>query len=42
MGDLDSVYIYFKNDVQGFALRNVVTIRDYLEKGRQKRISGSN
>ena len=33
--DLDSVYIYFNNDVEGFALRNAVTIRDYLEKGRQ-------
>jgi uncharacterized protein YecE (DUF72 family) len=33
--DLDSVYIYFNNDVEGFALRNAVTIRDYLEKGGQ-------
>jgi uncharacterized protein YecE (DUF72 family) len=28
--NLDSVYIYFNNDVAGFALRNAVTIRDYL------------
>jgi len=33
--NLDTVYIYFNNDVQGFALRNAVTIRDYLEKVRQ-------
>jgi len=31
----DSVYIYFNNDVQGFALRNAETIRDYLEKRRR-------
>jgi len=33
--NLDSVYIYFNNDVEGFAVKNAVTIRDYLEKGRQ-------
>jgi uncharacterized protein YecE (DUF72 family) len=31
---LETVYIYFNNDVEGFALRNAATIRDYLEKGR--------
>jgi uncharacterized protein YecE (DUF72 family) len=31
--NLDSVYIYFNNDVEGFAVRNAITIRDYLEKG---------
>ncbi len=33
--NLDTVYIYFNNDVEGFAVKNAVTIRDYLEKGRQ-------
>lgn len=33
--NLDAVYVYFNNDVQGFAVRNAKTIRDYLEKGRQ-------
>jgi uncharacterized protein YecE (DUF72 family) len=28
---LDSVYIYFNNDVQGFAIRNAATIRRFLE-----------
>ena len=32
--NLDSVYIYFNNDIEGFALKNAVTIRDYLEKGK--------
>jgi uncharacterized protein YecE (DUF72 family) len=31
--DLDAVYIYFNNDVAGFAVRNAMTIREYLEKG---------
>lgn len=31
---LDSVYIYFNNDVAGYALENAVTIRDYLERGK--------
>ncbi|OGO31029.1 MAG: hypothetical protein A2Z29_08135 [Chloroflexi bacterium RBG_16_56_11] len=29
---LESVYIYFNNDIGGFALKNALTIRDYLEK----------
>lgn len=29
--DLESVYIYFNNDVAGYALDNAVTIRRYLE-----------
>jgi uncharacterized protein YecE (DUF72 family) len=33
-GNLDAVYIYFNNDVEGFAVRNAVTIRDFLEKMR--------
>ncbi len=32
--NLDTVYIYFNNDVEGFAVKNAITIRDYLEKGR--------
>ncbi len=32
---LEAVYIYFNNDVQGYALKNAVTMRDYLEKARQ-------
>jgi len=30
--NLESVYIYFNNDVAGYALKNAVTIRDYLER----------
>ena len=33
-GNLESAYIYFNNDVAGYALQNAVTIRDYLEKGK--------
>jgi uncharacterized protein YecE (DUF72 family) len=33
--NLDSVFIYFNNDVAGFALSNAATIGHYLEKGRQ-------
>jgi uncharacterized protein YecE (DUF72 family) len=29
---LDSVYIYFNNDVSGYALENARTMRDYIEK----------
>jgi len=32
--NLDSVYIYFNNDIEGFALKNAATIREYLEKGK--------
>ena len=35
VADLDKVYIYFNNDVEGYAIKNAVTIREYLEKGRQ-------
>jgi len=31
---LDTVYIYFNNDVSGHAVENAVTLRDYLEKGK--------
>lgn len=31
---LESVYIFFNNDIAGYALENAVTIRDYLEKRR--------
>ena len=31
--NLDTVYIYFNNDVEGFAVKNATTIRNYLEKG---------
>lgn len=30
-GDLERVYIYFNNDVQGFALKNAATLRGYLK-----------
>jgi uncharacterized protein YecE (DUF72 family) len=30
--NLKSVFIYFNNDVAGYALQNAVTIHDYLEK----------
>ena len=30
--NLESVYIYFNNDVAGYALKNAVTIRGYLER----------
>jgi uncharacterized protein YecE (DUF72 family) len=30
--NLESVYIYFNNDIAGYALQNAATIRDYLEK----------
>ncbi len=32
--NLESAYIYFNNDIEGYALKNAVTIRDYLEKGK--------
>jgi uncharacterized protein YecE (DUF72 family) len=33
MGDkLEEVYIYFNNDVSGYALENARTMRDYIEK----------
>ena len=31
---LDSVYIYFNNDIEGFAPKNAATIRNYLEKSK--------
>ena len=31
---LDTVYIYFNNDIEGFALKNAATLREYLEKGK--------
>lgn len=33
-GNLESVYIYFNNDIAGYALQNAATLRDYLEKGK--------
>jgi uncharacterized protein YecE (DUF72 family) len=30
--DLEAVYIYFNNDVQGYALKNAETIRNYLDR----------
>jgi uncharacterized protein YecE (DUF72 family) len=32
--NLGSVYIYFNNDIAGYALQNAETIRNYLEKGK--------
>jgi uncharacterized protein YecE (DUF72 family) len=34
-GGLETVYIYFNNDIEGFAIKNAMTLRNYLEKGRQ-------
>ena len=30
--NLETVYVYFNNDVAGYALKNAVTLRDYLER----------
>jgi uncharacterized protein YecE (DUF72 family) len=32
---LKAVYIYFNNDVEGFAVRNAITLRDYLVAQRE-------
>jgi len=32
--NLESVYIYFNNDIAGYALQNAATMRNYLEKGK--------
>jgi len=32
--NLELVYIYFNNDIEGFALKNAETIRGYLEKSK--------
>jgi uncharacterized protein YecE (DUF72 family) len=32
--NLDSFYIYFNNDIEGYALKNAAKIREYLEKGK--------
>jgi uncharacterized protein YecE (DUF72 family) len=32
--NLESVYVYFNNDVAGYALQNAATIRGYLETGK--------
>lgn len=31
---LESVYVYFNNDIKGFALKNAVTLSELLEKGK--------
>ncbi len=31
-GNLEAVYIYFNNDVEGFALKNAATIRNHFER----------
>ena len=31
--NLKAVYIYFNNDAEAFAVRNAMTLRDYLERG---------
>ena len=31
---LDSMYIYFNNDIAGYAVENAKTIREYLVKGK--------
>ena len=33
--NLESVYIYFNNDIEGYAVENAITIREYLVKGKQ-------
>ena len=30
--NLETVYIYFNNDAEAFAVRNAVTLRDFLER----------
>ena len=32
--NLEAVYIYFNNDVEGFALRNAATMRGYFKTRR--------
>lgn len=34
--DLESVHVYFNNDVAGYALANAATIRDYLEREKRR------
>jgi len=37
---LKAMYIYFNNDAEAFAVRNAMTIRGYLQRGKQKRTGG--
>ena len=30
-GNVKAIYIYFNNDAEGFAVRNAITLRDYLK-----------
>jgi len=30
--NLKTIYIYFNNDIEGFAVRNAMTLREYLER----------
>jgi len=32
--NLKAVYIYFNNDAEAFAVRNAITIGDYLQQGK--------
>ena len=32
--DLETVYVYFNNDVAGYALKNAVILGDYLKRGK--------
>ena len=34
--NLKTVYIYFNNDIEGFAVKNAITIRGYLETQQQR------
>ncbi len=36
---LETVYLYFNNDVAGFALDNALTLRKYLEQHEEKKIA---
>jgi len=32
--EVKEVYAYFNNDAEAFAVRNAMTLRDYLERGK--------
>jgi len=39
--DLKTLYIYFNNDAEAFAVRNAITLRRYLEKNQSQRDEAS-
>ena len=38
--NLKAVYIYFNNDAEAFAVRNVMTLRGYLQTGERHSVAG--